>query len=113
MLDDVQSALLLDLPRPAAGPLVLAVGDRPCAGPAADARVILIVQGVVRHPVLQYEPPHLALRPAQERIDLHQLELSIPLDDGCLATVLGLVLADGADPGVVSLHGPAQGDDLA
>src|SRR5437660_1783483 len=64
VLDDVQAALFLRQARPAAGPLVFALGDRPGAGPAADARVALVVQRVIGHVMLQDEVPHVALGPA-------------------------------------------------
>src|SRR5689334_23277685 len=47
----VQPALLLGGPRPPAGPFVLAGHHRPCARPAADRRVVVIVQGIVRNVV--------------------------------------------------------------
>src|SRR4051794_13537096 len=62
VFDDVQAAFLLHRPRPAAGTLVLALDDRAGAGPAADARVALVVQRVVRHVVLDEEGPHVLLR---------------------------------------------------
>ena len=51
------------LPGPAAGAVVLAGGDGARARPAADARVALVVQRVVRHVVLHDERPHVLLRP--------------------------------------------------
>ena len=51
-LDDVQPALLLDLPGPPAGPVVLARPDGPGTRPAADARVAVVVERVVRHVVV-------------------------------------------------------------
>src|SRR5437868_6351645 len=46
---DVQAALVFFRPRPPAGPLVLAGQNRPRAWPAADARIVAVVQRVVRH----------------------------------------------------------------
>src|SRR3984893_190293 len=94
VLDDVQAALLLDLARPAPGPLILAVGDRPGAGPAADARVALVVQRIVGHLVLDHKCPHVPRGPRQQRVDLDQVELGVPLDDAGRGAVHRLVAAD-------------------
>src|SRR5262249_16160631 len=102
VLDDVQPALLPGRAGPAPRPLVLAVAARPRARPAADARVTAVVQRVVGHAVLGDERPHVQLGPAQERVDLHQPELGVPLYHARLGPVLGLVAADGADPGGVA-----------
>src|SRR5689334_17902209 len=72
---DVQAALLLRTARPAAGPLVLAGHHRPRTRPAADARVVAVVQRVVRHVVLGDEVPHVLARPGEQRVDLVQAEL--------------------------------------
>src|SRR5215207_11538967 len=60
---DVQPALLLRGPRPPAGPLVLAGHHRPCARPAADARVVAVVEGIVRNVVLVNETPNVFAGP--------------------------------------------------
>src|SRR5262245_6771514 len=79
-LDDVQAALFLLRPRPPAGALVFPVTDRAGAGPAADARVVLIVERIIRHPMLDDVTPHVLLRPAQKWVDLHQVEFGVPLN---------------------------------
>ena len=52
MLDDVEAAFLFVRSGPAAGALVFAFGDGPGARPAADARIALIVERVVRNSML-------------------------------------------------------------
>src|SRR5947207_12778040 len=80
VFDHVQPAFLLDGAGPAAGPVILAVADRPGARPAADAWVTFVMQRVVGDAVLVDEAPHLALGPAQQGVDLHQAKLGVPLD---------------------------------
>src|SRR5262245_37842788 len=104
MFDHVQPALLLVRPGPPAGPLVPVIFDRGRTRPAADARVPLVVQRVVRDVVLQDELPHVLLGPPQERVHLHEIELRVPLNNGGRLAVVSLVAADGTDPGVVPLH---------
>src|SRR5690349_1006282 len=101
MFDDVQAAFLLPRPTPAAGAVILAGTYGSSARPAADAGIAAVVQRIIGDIVLGDEVPDILFRPVQERVDLHQLELGIPLHDGRLASVRGLVLADGADPGIV------------
>src|SRR5262249_43182777 len=112
VFDDVQPALLLHSPGPAAGALVLALRDGPRAGPAADARVVAVVQRVVRDAVLEDEVPDVLPRPAQQRVHLHQAELRVPLHDPRDRSVLRLVAADRTDPGVVTHHGPPQREEF-
>ena len=77
----VQPALGLRRPAPATGPLVLARADRPRAGPAADARIPLVVQRIVRHALLDDPAPDVLLRPGGQGTDLHQAEFLVPADD--------------------------------
>src|SRR5262249_51165445 len=102
-LDDVQAAFLLRRARPAPGALVGPGFDRDGTWPATDARVAVVVQRVVGDVVLEDEVPHVLLRPAHQGVDLDQGELGVPPDDAGLRPVLGLVAANGADPGVVPL----------
>src|SRR6266542_2057767 len=113
VFDDVQAALLLDGAGPAAGALVAAGAHRLRAGPAANARVALVVQRVVRHVVLHYERPDLFLGPAQQRVDLHQVELRVPLHRAGHRPMDRLVAADRTDPGVEACHRPPQRQHLA
>src|SRR4051794_38220916 len=71
VLDHMEAALLLHRPRPAAGALVLTRRHGPRARPAADARVVLVVQRVVRHVMPHDEVPPLLARPGQQRVQLH------------------------------------------
>src|SRR4029453_1061306 len=72
---------------------------------AADARVALIVQRIVRNVVLRNQPPDLLFRPVGQRADLYQAELFVPADDRHLGPVGALIAADGAGPGVHAEHG--------
>ena len=45
--------------------------------------------GRVRDVVIQEELPHVPLRPAQERVHLHELELRVPLNDARDLAVVG------------------------
>src|SRR6476620_8913232 len=74
----VQAALDLACAAPAAGALVLAEHHGPRAGPAADARVALIVQRVVRNVFVGDQLPDILLRPVRQRADLHEAELLVP-----------------------------------
>src|SRR5688572_20991115 len=93
-LDDVQPAFLLRRPRPPAGAFVGPLADGGRAGPAADARIALVVQRVVGDAVVEDETPHVALRPRQQRVDLHQGKLLVPLNDASDRPVPRLVAAD-------------------
>src|SRR5947207_523186 len=113
VLEDVQSALLFSGAGPAPGPLVLALRHRVGTRPAANTGITAVVQGIIRDRVADDEPPDVAPRPTQQRVDLHQVELGVPLDHAGGGAVAGLVAADGADPGVEADHGPPQRQDFA
>src|SRR5262249_34584441 len=100
----VQAALGLGKPAPAASALVFTQQHGPRAGPAADARVALVVQRIVGNVVLADEAPDLLLRPVGQRADLHQAEFLVPGDDRGLGPVGALVPADCAGPGVHADH---------
>src|SRR5437667_306490 len=102
MFDDVQTAFLLAGAAPAAGAFVLAATDRRRAWPATDAGIAAIVQRIVWHIVLGDERPHVALGPVKQRIDFHQVEFCVPLNDGSLGAIAGLILANGANPCLVT-----------
>src|SRR5262245_61855523 len=109
MFNDVQAAFLFDRAGPAAGALVFAIRDWPGAGPAADARVALVVERIVGHVILVDETPHIFLGPGEERVDFDQVELGIPVDNIGTGAVARLIAANGADPGIVAHHRPPQG----
>src|SRR5262249_46002114 len=77
----VEAALRLLAPAPAAGPGIFAWPDLARAGDAADARIVLIVQRIVRHLVLAHVRPHVVHRPPDERVHLDEAEPRIPADD--------------------------------
>src|SRR5438132_695820 len=93
-LPAVQPALELGKRGPAAGAIVLAIGNRPGAGPAAYARVPALVQGIEGHFIYLHVGPNIALRPVRQRTDLHQAELAVPFDDTGLRSVRCLVASD-------------------
>src|SRR5205823_12926809 len=68
----MDSALLrrIRLTPPEAGAIGLARLDRARARRAADRRVALVVQRVIRHVVLAHVVPHLVLRPLGQRVEL-------------------------------------------
>src|SRR5262245_22457484 len=101
MFHNVQAAFLFHGPRPAPGSFFFAGSDSPCAGPATDARIALIVQRIERNFVFHDELPHVALGPVEQWIDLYKAELCIPLHDSRLAAVRRLIAANGADPRLV------------
>src|SRR5579871_1627244 len=111
-LAGVKAALQLCEGGPASGALAFVVANDSGAGPAADARIALIVQRVVRDFVDGDIGPDIALGPVGERIDFDQVELGVPLHDGGPGSVRGLVATDRADPGVVTAHGFFQRFDL-
>src|SRR5262249_24027971 len=113
VLDHVQAALFLLGARPAAGAFVLALAHRGGAGPAPDARVAVVMQWIVGNLMGNDEGPHLFTRPRQERTDLHEAELGVPLHKPGAGPVLGLVAADGAEPALLSHPRPAQRPHLA
>src|SRR4051794_1542749 len=69
----VDAALLrrVRLPPPTAGAVGLAGVDRPGARLAADRRVALVVERVVRDALAADVVPDLLLRPLRERVQLH------------------------------------------
>ena len=73
---DVQPALGLVQPRPAA----LAAGAGVRAGRAADRRVALVVQRVIREVALGDPPPEVLLGPVDERVELPDPALVVELD---------------------------------
>src|SRR5215471_18473597 len=108
MLDHVQAAFLFHGSGPAAGAFVLAFGYRPSARPAADAGIILVMEGIIGNIMLRDEGPDVLFGPTEQRIDFHQRELGIPLDNAGSSTVGGLVAANGANPSIEALDRPAQ-----
>src|SRR5262249_53829524 len=72
MFDPMQTAFLFGRAGPPACALAFFVADWPGARPAADTRISLVVQGVVRHIVPLDEVPNVLFCPGQEGIDFHQ-----------------------------------------
>src|SRR5437016_3499999 len=112
MLDHVQPAFLLESARPTAGPFIFAVVHRPSTRPAANTWIILVVQWVIGYVVLDDEGPNLMMRPAQQGIDLHQVEFGVPLHHPSFSPVARLIAPDGTDPGFVAGHRSPQRHNL-
>src|SRR5262245_36405478 len=71
----------LALPPPAAGARVLAGGDGPRAGRAADRAVALLVQRMEGHLALAEVVPNLFLAPVGERVKFAQAVRLVPFLD--------------------------------
>src|SRR3954463_16274943 len=93
---DVQPALRLVGPRPAARAAVARLRARR----AADRGVAAVVQRVVRQGALVGPPPQVLLGPVDERVVLPHRALLVPLDRLGVRAGRRLLAADARDPGV-------------
>src|SRR5882724_6848373 len=112
----VDAALLgcVRFPPPAPGTIGLAGANRPRARCAADRRIALVVQRVVRHLVLAHVVPDLVLRPLGERVELHdRAVVVVDLDLADVRPRRPLVAAKSCDPGIESGEVPGQRPNLA
>src|SRR6516164_6431617 len=112
MFDHVQAALFFFGAGPSAGPFV-AVSRWAGTRPAADARIVLVVEGIVGYIVLCDETPHFLPGPLQQRVDFDQAKLGVALHDAGTTALIGLVGADGADPGGITHNCSPQRQNLA
>src|SRR2546426_5376853 len=102
------------LPPPAPGAVGLAGTNCARAGCAADRRVALVVERVVRHVVLAHVVPDLVLRPLGEWVQLHdRAVVVIDLDLADIRARRPLVAAKPRDPGVESGEMLRQRSDFA
>src|SRR3954470_16081161 len=67
---------------------------------ASDAGVVLVVQRVIGHVMLEDVVPDVLLGPVSQRVHLHQLEFVVPLNFACVGAGAALLAADGRDPGI-------------
>src|SRR2546422_3673306 len=112
----VDAALLrrVRLPPPAAGAVSLAGTNCARAGCAADRRVALVVERVVRHVVLAHVVPDLVLRPFGKRVQLHdRAVVVVDLDLANVRPGRPLITAEPRDPGVEGGEVPGQRANLA
>src|SRR3989442_34996 len=112
----VDAALLrrVRLPPPAAGAVGLAGPNCARAGCAADRRVALVVERVVRHVVLAHVVPDLVLRPFGKGVQLHdRAVVVIDLDLADVRARRPLVAAQPRDPRVESGEMFRQRSNLA
>src|SRR4029078_174800 len=98
----MQPAFGLGEAAPAAGTLVFAQKHSSRAGPAADARIALIMERVIGGVVLGDETPALLLGPVGQRADFDEAEFLVPADDRRCGPVGTLIAANRTRPGVHS-----------
>src|SRR3954447_5124604 len=96
-----------------AGPAALTSGARIRTGCAADRRIALIVQRVVRQVARVDPPPEVLLGPVEERVVLPDPALVVELDRLGVGPRGRLLAADAGDPGVGAAERPFQRGDLA
>src|ERR1700722_2976169 len=106
-------ALLGLFPPPATRAMVLARHDRPGAGRAADARITLLMEAVEGQLASPDVRPDLLLGPVEQRADLVQAVLRIPLDGFAFSTGLRLLAPHAGDPRIVPGHEFLERYDLA
>src|SRR5512133_2645342 len=94
----VDPALCFRRSCPAPGARILAGADRLGAMGAADRRVALVVQRVVRNAVLADVVPDVLLRPVRDRVQLPEPEAPVPGELRRAGPVLGVLAADPGDP---------------
>src|SRR5829696_917771 len=112
----VQAALavLVGLPPPAPGPLVLPGPGRAGAGGAADRGVALGVQRAHRQAVAAHVRPDLLAGPVGERVELEDAAVGVvPLGLGDTSPSPAAVAAQAARPGLDPGQGPLQRGHLA
>ena len=110
---DVQAALGLGQPGPAAGPRILTRGDRPGAGRATDRRITLGEQQVDRDAVAARVVEHLVEAPGGDRVDLHHLVGVVPLDQRRVSAQRGVLAAQAGDPRLIAGQFAVDRLDLA
>src|SRR5688500_10936462 len=107
-LDDVQAALELL----GAGPPPLATRARLRARRAADRRVALVVQRVVRQPAVGDRLPQVLLGPRGERVVLRDPSLVVVLDELGVGARGRLLATDAGDPALRARERPLERGDL-
>src|SRR5262245_57352004 len=109
----VNSAFQLPLTVPSAAALVRAGDHAASAGDAADARVAVVVERVIRQFVSHDVIPHLPARPGGQRVDLDQAMSRVPFDNADVGPRRRLIPPERSDPGVVASEGLLERLDLA
>src|SRR5947209_20471179 len=112
----VDAALLrcVRLPPPAARAVGLAGANRARARRAADRRIALVVERVVRHVVLAHVVPDLVFRPFGEGVELHdRAVVVVDLDLADVRPRRPLVAAKPCDPRVEGSEVPGERLNLA
>src|SRR5512133_383020 len=110
---DVDAALELVRAGPATGALVVAGGDRARARDAADRRVALVVQRVVRNLVHVDVGLHALRIPVDDRLHLPDAVALRPLDPLRVRARQRLLTTDARDPRVVRRERALERLDLA
>ena len=79
-------ALYLLLPIPAATSFVCAGCDAPGAWHTADARITIVIEGVVAEFVANDVVPHISAGPGRQGIDFDEFVPCVPLDHANIGT---------------------------
>src|SRR5215469_6926500 len=95
----MQSAFGFSSPGPTTGTRVFARANGTSAMSAANARVVEIMQRVVRNTVLVNVVPNVLIRPVSNRIDFDEPELPIPFNLFRGSPEYSLIATDRRDPG--------------
>src|SRR5262245_1666994 len=69
---------------------------------AADTRIVLVMQRVVRHLIDLDVRPYIGPAPPDERIHFHELEGAVPLDRPGIGSCRRLLTPDPGDPCIVA-----------
>src|SRR5581483_10499340 len=108
----MQAALGLGEIPPSPGARIFPRLDRRRAMRTADAGIVLIMEPVVRHFVYLDISPHVLGRPFRQRVDLDELEFTVPFDQPGVRSGRRLVTSDPRNPGVEPFQNPRQRLDL-
>ncbi len=80
---------------------------------AADAGIIAIVEGIVRHFMDSNVGPDILGAPLRQRIEFHQRKFVIPFDQTGVRPVRPLIASDARDPGRIATEDLCQWLHLA
>ena len=94
----MQSAFRLGKTAPSTGSLIFSRQDASRAGLAANTRITLIVQWVVRNVFVCDQTPNVFLRPVGQRTHLSQTEFLVPTHYGRLRSIRALISSDCTSP---------------
>src|SRR5687768_3846661 len=87
---------------PSARPRIFSSKHRSRAMRAADAGIIAIVEGIVRHVMDSNVGPDIVGAPLRQRIEFHQPELVIPFHQTGVRPIRALLASNARDPGRIA-----------